>query len=256
MVLNFAIVGVQKAATTALARYLDQHPLICLPPSKETHFFRRSFSGGRAEPRDEAHLTRHFSHCSKRAFVGDATPIYSYWPYSLELLAKHSPRVRCILVLRDPVLRAFSAWNMEVARGRERLSFSTAIRQGRCRVAQSPLGVHKIYSYVERGFYHGQIERLYQQFPKDQIFVLRSDTVKHDSSVLAALTQFLELPDFNYQPINEHLAPGAIGRQPENIDDFFYLHDLYRADLQALEPLISFSIRDWIENPSWAPGRI
>ncbi|MGP3699493.1 hypothetical protein [Rhodobacter sp. NSM] len=72
-----------------------------------------------------------------------------------------------ILPLRDPVERAHSHWRMEVARGNESLSFSEAIREGRARVARNG----RVFTYVERGFYGAQLERLETCFPREQVSV-------------------------------------------------------------------------------------
>ena len=126
---------------------------------------------------------------------GEATPIYAYWRQAPERIRTYNPAMRLILTLRDPVERAWSHWRMEVARGAEMRPFAWCIREGRARVAAAPAGQHRVFSYVERGFYADQLERLFQLFPPTQVLVLRSDVLKADpGEALNQVRRFLGLP--------------------------------------------------------------
>jgi hypothetical protein len=247
--LDFAIVGVQKAATTALASYLAQHPDICLPETKETHFFRRPARRGPPADREMSHLTRHFAHCQSGQVCGDATPIYCYWPNALNLLHAHNPDLKCILSVRHPVARAYSAWSMEVRRGRESFSFSEAIRAGRSRVQNSPLKVHQIFSYVERGFYARQATSLLKMFPQGQVFALRSDEVSPQHPRLAELLSFLQIGPFEFTPIGQNVRPGSLQSETSLEEDFDFLQNLYADDLKRFQDLGLVDVSDWIEAP-------
>ena len=85
---------------------------------------------------------RYFLNCSAGQVTGEATPVYSYWPTSIARIRRYNPDVRLILGLREPVSRAYSHWEMEVSRGQERLGFSSAIREGRARVAEDEQSFH------------------------------------------------------------------------------------------------------------------
>jgi hypothetical protein len=93
---------------------------------------------------------------------------------SLERIAAYNPRMRLILIFRDPIERAWSHWKMEYARGAETESFAWSIRDGRSRVDAGSVraGLHRVYSYVERGFYGAQVERLLALFPREQVLFL------------------------------------------------------------------------------------
>lgn len=69
---------------------------------------------------------------------------------------------------------------METKRRRETLSFQEAATEiGRIRVRETPTGRHRVFSYVERGFYANQIERLLKYFPREQLFFVRTDRLWH-----------------------------------------------------------------------------
>src|SRR5207302_4434905 len=105
---------------------------------------------------------------------------------------KYNPQMKWILSLRNPVERAFSAWNMETKRSKEKLSFAEAIEKEaeRCREAL-PLQ-HRVYSYVDRGFYAHQVRRLFNIFGKDNCLVLLNEELRNDhKKTLSRVFEFL-----------------------------------------------------------------
>ncbi|HEY9217008.1 MAG TPA: sulfotransferase domain-containing protein, partial [Phenylobacterium sp.] len=173
---NFIVAGVQKGGTTALHDYLTEHPHVTLANVKEVHFFDDESQDWAAPDYGAFHA--HFP-TERRAACGEITPIYIYWPNSLERIAAYNPAMKIVVLLRDPVERAFSQWRMEASRGAETHAFSWCIRQGRARLFDAePWGHHREFSYVERGFYGEQIERLFSVFPREQTLILRSDALE------------------------------------------------------------------------------
>ncbi|MBL4591759.1 MAG: sulfotransferase domain-containing protein [Phycisphaerales bacterium] len=249
--IQFAIAGVQKAGTTALAQYLDQHAKLYLPPTKELHIFRNY-------PITEDKLTALIALKYKMAprsysngpLWGEATPLYMYWPHAFELMALHNSNMKIIISLRHPVARAYSGWSMEIRRGREFESFSYCIRDGRERVSSAPNGVHLRYSYVERGFYAAQIRRLLSIFPRENVFFLRADQIRHDDLCLQNILEFLDVVPLDFIPITKNVFPSSLLKRPENlVEDFVYLQDIYKEDLRALSGLTGLDFSDWIIGP-------
>jgi hypothetical protein len=234
---NFIIAGVQKGGTTALFDYLGDYPDIALPQFKELHFFdddRRDW----ARP-DYAEYHARFPAAAGRP-CGEATPIYAYWPNSLERIAAYSAAMKLIVVLRDPVQRAWSHWRMEYARGVETHPFAWCIRQGRQRLFDAePWGHHREFSYVERGFYGEQFERLYRLFPKSQVLVLTSDDLRGDHGrALAQVRAFLSLPTAP-TPASREVHVGREMAYPSDLTeaDIDHLRTVYAADAERLAAL-------------------
>lgn len=190
---NFLIVGVQKGGTTALYDYLGDYPDVALSPEKELHFFDDDSRDWLAPDYSDYH--DRFGDAGDRP-CGEATPIYSYWPGAMERIAAYNRAMKLILVLRDPVDRAWSHWRMEYARGAEVEPFAWCIRQGRQRLfTATPWGHHREFSYVERGFYGEQIERILGLFAREQLLVLTSEGLRSDpGATLGAVRSFLGLP--------------------------------------------------------------
>ena len=186
----FIVAGVQKGGTTALFDYLGDEPGVSLSQVKEAHFFDDETQAW-AQPDYGAY------HANFAAFDGrprgEATPIYLYWPHSLERIAAYNPAMKLIVVLRDPVTRAWSHWKMEYARGVETHPFAWCIREGRQRLFDAePWGVHREVSYVERGFYGEQMAGLLDLFPREQVLVLRAEDLRADpGATLSQVRGFL-----------------------------------------------------------------
>ena len=234
---NFLIAGAQKGGTTALFDYLAGFPDIAMPGTKELHFFDCEAQDWDAP--DYAAYHERFPDAAGRP-CGEATPIYSYWPNSLERIATYNPAMRLILVLRDPVQRAWSHWRMEYARGPETEPFAWCIREGRQRLfASEPWGHHREFSYVERGFYGEQVERLLALFPRDQLLLLKSDELRRNpGGALGQVRAFLGLPRAS-PPTPREAHVGQDMAYPSELTpaDIAHLRRVYAADAERLADL-------------------
>jgi len=234
---TFLIAGVQKGGTTALFDYLTEFPDIALPDAKELHFFDDDARDWDAPDYGAYHAR--FADPAGRP-CGEATPIYTYWPNSLERIAAYNPAMKLVVVLRDPVERAWSHWRMEYARGVEARPFAWCVREGRRRLFDAePWGHHREFSYVERGFYGEQAERLFGLFPKPQVLFLKSCDLRADPGpALAQARALLGLPPA-VTPARREVHVGQEMTYPselatQDIDD---LRGIYAADAERLAAL-------------------
>ena len=246
---SFLIAGVQKGGTTALFDYLREHPDLHLPTTKEVHFFDDEAGVDWGSP-DYGRYHAAFGPPDDRV-MGEATPIYVYWPNSLERIARYNPAMRLALVFRDPRLRAWSHWRMERARVWETEPFSWCIREGRARVAAGdPVapGHHRIHSYVERGFYGDQLARVHDRFPREQVLALRSEDLKRTpDAVLSRVCRHIGVSPFpeplRPREVNVSLLAGAPSRpEPE---DMRFMTDLFREDLDRFAGLSGLDVSAW-----------
>ncbi|PHR53896.1 MAG: sulfotransferase [Robiginitomaculum sp.] len=251
--INFAIAGVQKAGTTALARYLDQHNDLYLPPEKELHIFKRNNAD--LAPVEKL-IAKRYKHAPPLLPWGEATPIYTYWPDALELMHGHNPDMKLIISLRHPVARAYSHWSMETRRGRETETFSHSIREGRSRVEAANRGVHLVHSYVERGFYAEQIRHVLSIFPAEQVFFLRADQISADNPILQNLLRFLDVGPISFQPIETNVHPSSLPPTSQSLDeDFAYLQQVFAKDMAQLSKLTALDLDDWLQGPPAPSGQ-
>jgi len=169
---GFLIIGAKRAGTTSLYRYLTEHPEIGSAWRKEVHYFDRYFDRGR-----DWYLA-HFPRRGKFAVVGEASPFYMVDPRVPGRVGDTLENVRFIVLLRNPVDRAYSDYRMRVRHGREQLSFEDAIASEDERLALSDDPASPIwqrFSYVRRGLYAEQLERWFELFPRERFAVIRSE---------------------------------------------------------------------------------
>lgn len=234
---SFIIAGVQKAGTTALFDYLSDDPGVSLSREKEVHFFDDETQDW-ARP-DYGAYHANFGPADGRP-RGEATPIYLYWPNCLARIAAYNPAMRLIVLLRDPVERAWSHWKMEYARGAETRPFAWCIREGRQRLFDAePWGHHREFSYVERGFYGEQLERLFGHFPREQVLVLSAEQLSREPApVLAKVRKFLGIPAGpDPDPRQVHVGKEMNYGSALTPDDAAFLREIYADDQARLAAL-------------------
>jgi Sulfotransferase domain len=246
--LQFVIGGAQKAGTTTLDAIFRMHPKIQMAATKETHFFDDETLDWQNPPYDK--LDAYFSGETEKV-CGEATPITLFWRPAIQRLHRYNPDTKFVLLLRNPVERAFSQWRHEYAGGRETLPFNEAIREvGRSRLATSGENdpERRVFSYVERGFYAKQLRYLMQYFPVQNIHCEISEDLFHDQApVLQRLSVFLGIEDFSKKLPKVHAYAGREIAYPSEIqhDDRTYLSGLFRGDIAALEAILGRTIPQW-----------
>ena len=247
---NFFIIGTQKGGTTALHYILSCVQGIQMSRPKEIHFFDNDSINWCQVNYDKLHEC--FDWSIQNQIRGEATPIYCYWPDSIQRIHAYNSEAKIIMLLRHPAFRAYSQWRMEFRRGNEDLQFEDAIsKKGRLRMAGDPRCVHRIYSYVDRGYYSMQIRRLKELFCDNQLIFLRTDelwttpqkTIEKITRTLGV--SFSELISTRYLSpsfgkINEIPAPA----KPLNL--LSQLTDRYSDDIIETERLTGIYLSDWL----------
>jgi Sulfotransferase domain len=209
---DYLIIGAQRAGTTSLHRYLVQHPGVrTMLRTKGVHFFDTAYGRGMSwyASRFPTRLAAWW--VARRHGVelrtGEASPYYLFHPQVPRRVAEHLPRVRLIALLRDPVVRAYSHYQHEAARGFEPLSFEEAIEAEPARLAgetermlAEPLYhsfAHQHHSYLARGRYFEQLERWRALFDDRQLLVVSSERFfAEPDHTFQRVLEFLELPAF------------------------------------------------------------
>lgn len=207
---DFLIVGAQKAGTTSLWGYLAAHPQIVPPIAKEIGFFTGNFHRGMNWYRMFFPYGTNDACCDASPAVtlsGESTAHYMFHPHAAERIAKSLPRVKLIMLLRNPVDRAYSHYQMKVRRRQEPLSFDDAVdaeperlageREKMLRDPQYNSSTFAKYSYLTRGMYLEQVERCQQFFGPDRLLILESsEFFKQTAQVYQRVLKFLGLKEF------------------------------------------------------------
>jgi hypothetical protein len=196
---GFLIVGAQRCGTTSMMKTLAQHPGVA--PAvlhKGVHYFDVDYDRGMAW------YAGHFPTARRAALAGESSPYYMFHPLAPARIAADLPDVRLIVLLRDPVERAYSAYTHERARGFEPESFvrALAMEPGRLAGEEERLVADPSYdshhwrhhAYLARGRYTEQLGRLESLFGRERLCVVDSQDFFDDpAAVFRTVESFLGL---------------------------------------------------------------
>jgi len=199
----FVVIGTKRGGSTALFEYLLSHPMVRRGNvRKGSRYFDMHYDRGWNWFRSTFPLARPLA--SGEVVTGEASPYYMFHPLAPRRLAAALPEARLLAVLRDPVDRAWSQWQFERRLGHEDLPFEEAIAREPERLAGQAERIEaggesfawRHHSYLARGRYAEQLERLYELFPPSQVLVCQSEALLADpNATLATAWPFLGLPD-------------------------------------------------------------
>ena len=240
---GFIVCGTQKGGTSALDHYLRLHPEICMANKKEVHFFDKDTHFNRDEP-DYSRYHVHFDPKEFHTIIGEATPIYMYWDQAMERIHSYNPDVKLIAVLRNPVKRAFSHWNMERDRNRESRAFWDAILEEQTQFNNPDREQHRTFSYLERGLYVKQIKQIHAYFHKSQFLLIQNESLRNDpNTILAEVAEFLSIPPF--EPVEHTDVHSRIYTSELRQEELNFLNSFYPDEIQGLEDLLGWDLTDW-----------
>jgi hypothetical protein len=202
---SFLIVGAQRCGTTSMYKTLSQHPMV-LPAvlHKGAHYFDTGYGHGPAWYRGHFPLQvtarRAASAPGRLPITGESSPYYMFHPLAGQRIATDLPGVKLLVLLRDPVERAYSAH--ETARGFETEPFERALELEPVRLAGEEAKLvadptyqsysHQHHAYVSRGRYADQLRRLEGLFGRDRLHVVDSQRFFTDPEpVFAEVVDFL-----------------------------------------------------------------
>jgi hypothetical protein len=241
--LDFVVAGAQKSGTTALNYYLKRHRQIALPHKKELHFFDNDKLFARATI-DYSDLHQQFAPARQDAIAGENTPNYLYWPPAMARIHTYNPAIKLIILLRNPITRAFSQWNMQRARGVEPLDFADAIRAEPSRIKKLPQQQLRKFAYIDRGRYAIQLKRVFDLFARKQVLTLKYEQFRaHQHNLVDQVFHFLRLSPIRFRPIEAHDIPYQRQITPnERLLAGELLHD----EICRVEEMLEWDCADWL----------
>lgn len=242
--------GAQKSGTTALAEFLSQHPDIAMSDPKEVHLFDApGFEDASTEQIDIRYQPA-FLHAKPGQIRGEATPVYLFFPETAAQLRRYNPALKLIVLLRNPVDRAYSHYLMESERGNETKGFLRALMLEKKRLQQDPDpragdSEFRQHSYRSRGLYSRQLAELHKEFPKRQVLVIHADALlrKHDETIKRVFGFLQVRDDVVVQP---EVVFSRGEQQSGNLLSRFLLKLSYLLEYWRIRRYVDFSIRPWV----------
>ncbi len=257
---SFVVVGGQRCGTTTIFQTLSDHPQVLRPVvDKGTDYYTLHFSRGLDWYRAQMPLratVRARSARRGRAQVFEACTYYMFHPFAIERMAHDLPDAKLVVMLRDPVERAFSAYKHEFARGFESEDdFYTALQLEPNRLAGEVDKMrrdvdyqsfsHRHHAYCSRGQFAEQLSRIYRHYPREQVHVMQSESFFADpAGEFGRLTSFLELQPWRPPAFEQHNARPSTS-MPRQARQFLIEH--FREHNDALAELIG-------QRPAWSQG--
>ena len=240
--LDFILAGAQKSGTTALHYFLSKHPDITMGDQQEIHFFDNDALFA-SEP-DYEQLHKHYRLLPVSTIAGDCTPSYIYHEPAAERIWKYNPKIKLLIILRNPVDRAFAHWNMQRYRGREPLDFFDAVREEQTRIGGAPPIDARRFAYVDRGFYGRQLKRVFKFFPLDQVKVVTFEQFRNNQrETLAAIFSFLGCkPPRSMRSKDRNIVPYE---RAMNWEERVFLYNLFAEDIAQVEQMLGWNCSDW-----------
>ncbi len=215
---DFIIIGAQRCGTTSLFKYLRDHPNIVSTSKKEHHFYDLNFERGENWYRQFFPTIQYFSYlnkvCKVKMLCGEATPMYLFHPLVPYRVSMMQPDIKLIVILRNPIERAYSHYWHEVRAGNEWLSFENAIEKEEYRLqgerhniilnnGRYSSAAYYQHSYLARGIYVDQLRVWFKFFSKNQILIIKSeDFFSKTLKSLDSVYNFLGLPTGSCQSLN------------------------------------------------------
>jgi hypothetical protein len=240
--LDFILAGAQKSGTTALHYFLSRHPCVTMGSQQEMHFFDNDTLF--VSEVDYEGLHKHYPPLRPSTIAGDCTPSYIYHEPAAERIWRYNPKIKLLVLVRNPVDRAFAHWNMQRFRGREPLDFFDAVREEKTRIAGAPPGDARRFAYVSRGFYGQQLERLFKFFPPEQVKVVKFEEFRDKQrDALNSIFSFLNLqPLRSIRSKDRNIVPYD---RAMNWEEKVFLYNLFAEDIAKLEQLLGWDCSDW-----------
>jgi len=239
---EFIIIGAMRGGTTSLYNYLARNPCIAGAGTGEVHFFDKYSDRGTNWYR--AHFPLSLSRRVRRLLgsdlvPGEKSPYYVFHPRAPQRVAELLPDVKLIVLLRNPIDRAYSHYWHQIRRGYETLPFEEAIAREterlegeRERILSDPQyysPVHQHYSYLSRGVYVDQIRAWRRVFPAEQMLILCSEQFYADPrATLSRVFAFLGVRHHDVERFREHnpgTYPQMNSQTRAGLAKYFYPHN-------------------------------
>lgn len=223
---NLFIVGAAKSGTTSISNYLNAHPDVYFSPLKEPHHFCKDIRHGdfsqEKQINNKFDVTEYLAHtelekrhiafvesqneymqifreAENQRIVGEASTGYLFSEVAAKEIYAFNPQAKILIVLRDPVDRAYSHWKMNLVSGMQdnKIPFLKAMQRD---FNAANKGYGRNHMYIEIGQYYAHIRRYLELFPPENVKILYFDALKGDvNTFMAEVYSFLQVQPIQHR---------------------------------------------------------
>jgi hypothetical protein len=240
---NFLIIGVQKSGTTSIIEYFNQHPDIYMFHN-EIHFFDTT-KYLKGKKYYESLFKKKY--IKNKKYIGEKTPSYSFIPFVIQNIYNMYPKMKLIMILREPIQRAFSQYmmvckNLNIKPSNEH--FYNTIKSIE-NIKLNQITSINGYFYLQRGFYDIQIQNIYKYFPKKQLYIgVFENIIQNQSYEYNKMFSFIGSK--KYDKINYDTIYRKGNYEFElSFDNKKYLYQIYKKHNQKLYKILGYKIQKW-----------
>jgi hypothetical protein len=223
---TFIVIGAAKSGTSSLYNYLGQHPSIHISPVPKTNFFATNFIDGKPVLEDfdlkpeqvkkfdfyvtnfEAYQKLFDNVEPNKTALGEISPMYLNSFVAAQKIKAHNPNVKLIAILRNPIERAYSGYQMQLRQANEHRNFTDNI---------DPSEI-----YIRGGFYYNQLRRFYELFDHNQIKVILFDDFKQTPlKIMQEIFRFIDVDDTFCPDLSTKFNQGGIPKNQKTYNFLF-----------------------------------
>lgn len=245
---DFFILGAQKAGTSSLHELLASHPDIALPRQKETHFFSH-------DQKFDKGLDWYFAQFAPQSGTcvrGEVDPEYLFHERAIVRIKKFFGDAKVLVVLRSPLDRSYSQYQMSVRRGYETLSFYDAIAQEKNRLAAGEMFEIDNFSYISRSMYSDQISQVLHNFPRENVMFIKFDDLSGENFIhikFQEILMFIGVTNFEHQINSVPRANVASKPRFEIVNNLIYRNSNLKKFLSHILPSghWRYVVASWLE---------
>jgi hypothetical protein len=243
---NYICIGVQKGGTTSLINYINLHPEIYMV-NREMHFFDRELSDGELSDEDIKKYEKLFK--TTKTIVGEKTPSYCYLRYAIDRIYDYDKNMKLIIILREPISRAFSQYNMDLNKNKKTLNDRTDEQIFNQVISEENIKLNELRSNGEyiviRGFYDEILEYILSKFSRDNLYIGISEEINQNK-----LKYYNEIYEFlgatklkkKNDTLNRHVRKYTKSI-PKNLEK--YLYNIYKPHNEKLYKILGRKIDLW-----------
>ena len=229
--INCFLIGAQKAGTSSFYNWLSQHPEINAPEEmKDTHFFSHEKYFLKGTDWLESFYK---SNVQKPVLLKGAVN-YIYFPQIAAAIKNYNNQSKFILVLRDPVKRALSAYQYFYKLGTEKRSFEQAIKeelQEKFHSAECKAN----FAYLDHGYYHRQIENWLKYFDRETLCIHIYEILFKDPEIALQET-------FDFLGVDKNFNPSLYSANQTGVVKYKWINDLIFSSPKLLKILKQLKI--------------
>ena len=258
--IQLMIVGAQKSGTSSLLRYLAQHPEIHTHAQPEMPFFLqdREYTRGYAWA-----FAKYFAGEHPDNQIGDKQLIAKnvmvmHSPEVMQRIYEHNPDIHLVVLLREPVARAYSAYWWARRRGWETIkTYEAALAAEEARLNEDWFKWRQC-AYQYNSIYYPHVKNLITQFGSNRVHCILTDDLKADAvAVSQHLFRHIEVASDFTPVIGERHNQAALPRSERFnflFTQFLASHNPLRRAIRKLIPdATAYKLRktvlDWNDRP-------